>query len=576
MIDKIAELFKDEFGTKPVIVAKVFTDLFKKLNIQYEQVGDNDDATAYRFEYQGEVFVAVAPKTSNYNARVLMPDILSVDNDYYQVVSYLINDMNRDLSPEANASFIFEEKENKYVADVVCPIFFVGSIEKDRQTFTELLSFMFEYRRIFYEKYENLEEVYDKNKKRDIFEDSERSRRTAYLILEHEMMVGEQTEMGDGKFRHFKLTPKDIFTIPSYIVEESAIEEISMTRVHQSILNLTKDDYGTFDVADYLRRNRKEEKAKNEEKRGSDYFLSITQSDGSVYSAYFVWQSESKVSDYYKLVVSVPSAVEKKYRERESAMGYEAIYVVDKSETNNSAEVRYMIEDANDKINAGKAEELTDVQRSLIDFIGWSVSNDIYWGLKYFHNGSYLQAIKHLECVTEVWRSHIGEFGEKQMNVAMEVYFKLGYAYASLKIYSKALYYLEFTYVMGSINGSREYINCLVITDDWRAMSTIDRQLELVLDRLPNDDDEDGDDDVNEKLYDYRDFLYRSKVRLMVCKPSLWDDAEKLLKELMESEDEDMKTFAQEETALLADLKKQKEESDKKAEQEKQEKKEHS
>ena len=571
MIDKISELFKGDFGTKVVSVSKVFIGLFKKLNIEYEQVGDNDDVTAYRFQYQGEIFVAVAPKTSNYNARVLMPNILSVDNDYYQVVSYMINDMNRDLSPEANASFTYDEKENRYVADVVCPIYFIGLIEKDKQTFTELLSFMFEYRRIFFEKYQNLEEVFDKNKKRDIFEDSERSRRTAYLILEHEMKVCDQKEFGDGKFRHFKLTPKDVFSIPNYIIEEASIDEISMTRVHQSILNLKREEYGTFDVADYLRRNRREERTKNEQKKGSDYLISVTQTDGSVYSAYFAWQSESKVSDYYKLNVSVPSAIEKKYRERESAMGYESIYVVDKSETNNSAEVRYMIEDANDKIKAGKAEELTVEQRSLIDFIGWSIASDIYWGLKYFHNGSYLQAIKHLECVTEVWRSHIDEFGEKQLNVAMEVYFKLGYAYASLKIYSKALYYLEFSYAMGSINGSSEYINCLLMTDDWRAMSTIDRQLEMVLDRLPDDDEEDGDDDINERLYDYRDFLYRSKVRLMICKPSLWNDAEKLLSELSNSEDEGMKSFAEEEIALLADLKKRKEEFDKKEEQEKKE-----
>ncbi len=571
MIDKISELFKGEFGAKVVSVSKVFIGLFKKLNIEYEQVGDNDDVTAYRFLYQGEIFVAVAPKTNNYNARILMPNILSVGNDYYQVVSYMINDMNRDLSPEANASFSYDEKENKYTADVVCPIYFIGTEDKDKQTFTELLSFMFEYRRVFSEKYQSLEEVFDKNKKRDIFEDSERSRRTAYLILEHEMMVGEQREFGDGRFRHFKLTPRDVFSIPNYVIEESSIEAFSLTRVHQSILSLKKEEYGTFDIADYLRQNRKEERTKNEQKKGSDYLISIAQTDGSVHSAYFVWQSESKVSDYYKLIVSAPTAIEKKYRESESTMGYETIYVVDKSESNNSAEARYMIEDANDKINAGKAEELTSEQRSLIDFMGWGVSSDIYWGLKYFHNGSYLQAIKHLECVTEVWRSHIDEFGERQLNVAMEVYFKLGYAYASLKIYSKALYYLEFSYVMGSINGSCEYINCLLMTDDWRAMSTIDRQLELVLDRLPNDDEEDGDEDVNERLYDYRDFLYRSKVRLMVCKPSLWNDAEKLLTELRDSEDEEMKSFAEEEIALLADLKKQKEESDRKTEQEKKE-----
>jgi len=57
----------------------------------------------------------------------------------------------------------------------------------------------------------------------------------------------------------------------------------------------------------------------------------------------------------------------------------------------------------------------------------------------------------------------------------------------------------------------------------------------------------------------------------MVCKPSLWNDAEKLLSELRDSEDEDMKSFAEEEIALLEDLKKQKEEFDSKTEQEKKE-----
>ena len=57
----------------------------------------------------------------------------------------------------------------------------------------------------------------------------------------------------------------------------------------------------------------------------------------------------------------------------------------------------------------------------------------------------------------------------------------------------------------------------------------------------------------------------------MICKPSLWNDAEKLLSELSNSEDEGMKSFAEEEIALLADLKKRKEEFDKKEEQEKKE-----
>lgn len=49
MIDKISELFKGDFGTKVVSVSKVFIDLFKKLNIEYEQVGDNDDVTCVSF-----------------------------------------------------------------------------------------------------------------------------------------------------------------------------------------------------------------------------------------------------------------------------------------------------------------------------------------------------------------------------------------------------------------------------------------------------------------------------------------------------------------------------------------------
>ena len=132
----------------------------------------------------------------------------------------------------------------------------------------------------------------------------------------------------------------------------------------------------------------------------------------------------------------------------------------------------------------------------------------------------------------------------------MDVYYKLGFCYGELEIYSKALYYLDVPYNFGHVNGCMEYINCLVKSKDFRAIEVIDQQLSNINNRLS---DFDEDDDIPSVFIDYRGFLIRRRTFVLI-EAKKYDEAEKMLKQMLESDEEGMRTYAKSELEYLKKL----------------------
>jgi hypothetical protein len=129
----------------------------------------------------------------------------------------------------------------------------------------------------------------------------------------------------------------------------------------------------------------------------------------------------------------------------------------------------------------------------------------------------------------------------------MGVYTRLGFSYVELKVYSKALYYLEIPYTYGNIDGCMEYINCLIGSNDFRALSVVETQLNAIIEKLRDYDEE---DEMPEDYIDYRNFLLRRRAYLLIEKNRL-DEAEKLLNRMLKEEDAVMLKFAEDKLKFI-------------------------
>ncbi len=563
MLDKILNsIIKDE-GKPSSEVAKW---LFDQLNIRAKREDDNKSSFhSYSFDYQ-DCFFHLETSPDQPVACLKFFYILTESYDYQAVIYFLCNYMNQHSGYYNTFYHTYDETDNTVSVHLTSSLILDGENEKIRDRFTDALAELFELRRVAYNEFEEVKASYDKQGRRDVFDDAVKQRRSLYLLMEHELDGGRLEKIDQTTFRHFRMTPQDLFSLPSFPIDESKIVSVSLTRVHQAITYISQDEYGTFDIAAVIREQRGEEE-KAGKTVGSDYLLAVTLEGGMTYKVDFQWQSTSKVSNYYWLEIIAPWEISKKgmVQEAEGCVG--SVYVLDKSADNNHAEVRFMMDDAKDKYKNNKLDELTEEQKNLVVFMDWDLSDDVYWGTKYFNDKAFFQCIKHLERVVLAVRPVFNTFTRRQKNVAMDVYYKLGYAYAELKIYSKALSVLQIPYNFGSIIGSVEYINCLMNTDDFRAESVVDQELGAVVERLSNI--EEDEEDAPEGFVEYKSFLCRQKVYILENARD-FAQAESFLKGLLKEENVDLRSFAEEEMKHLkemqmAEQRKESESTDKKS-----------
>ncbi|MCQ2211444.1 MAG: hypothetical protein MJZ34_14255 [Paludibacteraceae bacterium] len=544
MIEKIKQLY-DYVPLKKSSKA-VTLWLFKKLNIEYQQEDINDDNTTYNFSFQDANFHIIC-SNKGHEIVVNFYYIFCEKYDYRQAIYYLCNCLNRDYH-QANFFYSYDEETNEISVHLKNTSRLDEENKENKERFTNILGDFFALRRLFHDEFVNIKSTVDKSKEVDVIDELHKEKRGKYLVYEQEIANKHFTAIRTN-FQHLVLTPCDIFTISGKFLPADNIKKISFTHIHHSIQEIPIEEYTSFNIASTIR-DIIENKNPNDDKEDK-YQISISCLDGDYYTASLIWQSESKNSDYFLLTIQNSFLLKKNGMREESDQPLNMIYVLDKSKSNNIAEAKFMIDDAIDKAHAGKFDELTDEQLVLINFIGWSMSEDLYWGNKYFNDKCYFQAIKHFECVLNSIHPLFDTLNKKQKTEILEVYTKLGFSYTELKVYSKALFYLDVPFGYGHINGCIAYINCLVNSNDFRALDAIDNQLNLITRRLQEYED---DENLPENYVRYRNFLIRRRSFILIEK-KLYDQAEEMLTRMLESEDETIQQFAESELAYLKSIK---------------------
>lgn len=183
-------------------------------------------------------------------------------------------------------------------------------------------------------------------------------------------------------------------------------------------------------------------------------------------------------------------------------------------------EVKYMIDDAMDKVNSGRENELTDEQRLAVAHTNPTIQSDLYWGKKFFNQRCYYQALYHFNRVFCAFRFlPINEWHEDLRAVFFDVSYYIGFIYADLGMNVRACYYLNIARESNRIDYIEEFVNCLCNMRDLSALQLVVSYINDIREKMSANEAE------IERLMPMFQFFQRRHLYLLV-EYKKWDDAE--------------------------------------------------
>lgn len=198
-------------------------------------------------------------------------------------------------------------------------------------------------------------------------------------------------------------------------------------------------------------------------------------------------------------------------------------------------EFKYYRDDTLNKIQANKEDELSDIQRYILDNIRENIGKDFYFGKKAMEKKCFGNAIEYFQNIFEHFNSEYfnHEMSDNEIYYFYDSCYQLGSCFCELGLYEKALYYLDISWRVDNVKYKSEYINCLIMRKDYRAFYTVKSEIERIaeIERCANE--------LSDNYKEYYQFLKRRKIYLFIEKGFL-EEAEKLLKDMLDQHiDED-------------------------------------
>ena len=202
------------------------------------------------------------------------------------------------------------------------------------------------------------------------------------------------------------------------------------------------------------------------------------------------------------------------------------------------AEFKYMWKEATRKMEHGEEDSLSEEERVLVGCISPDLGYDLYHGMVRFRQGRYYEALLYF---TNAY--------QRLKNLQSDTYFNLcyhiGFCYCELKLYVEAHFYLEQTLPLHRIVYTQQYVNCLVNSNDFRAMPFIGSLLAEIKEVTEDDEENHA---LQGPVGSFVNFLNRRKAFLYV-EWQEYEKAEKMLKKMLD-EPENM-DFAIDELAFI-------------------------
>ena len=181
------------------------------------------------------------------------------------------------------------------------------------------------------------------------------------------------------------------------------------------------------------------------------------------------------------------------------------------------AEFNYLRQDAMDKVKAGRRNELSDVQNSMLFELSYDVAWHYFIAKDLMKKKNYALAISvFLDVYKRLKAKWLEESStDKEDEIMFDCIYCLGSCYARLRLYPQSIYYLNMISANDNIPYIETFINSMVSSRDIRAMFVIESELKKMKAKY------DKDGSLSQEDGDYVNFLRRRHGFMLIYKNKL-------------------------------------------------------
>ena len=512
-------------------VASMLRSVLESFNCTVD-ADKEEDMVVYRFDYQNGHFIA----RINADASIgfIFPSIIEDKAEHLGAVRSLVNRVNL-TENIAKAYYTFNENENTVHIHVGAALNPDGLSDAALSAqVTALLSLCFSMRDLMVHFHNGIEDA-----SRDFDDESYMMRRERRLMTELEMMhstsgpespyiaASERLTLEDVVARVFG---SEISVTGARVVTDTVTELSTLNEIRYLDILSTVIDYGE----DVIRPGHKPQVkfARKNATVIADYRMPGDNPDAMRRQVVLNLHAEGHDGRlYYVRIAGMVNAPDGDNtltggHRTPSQTSCSLLVAYDSlPEEERRSEVRFLIDDANDKIAAGNAAELTPEQRMLCASILPVVDYDLYRGRQAFLDGRYYQALVYLEKSFDYLNSRYHDLDEDARETFFNVCHYIGFCYCEMRRYREAYYYLDIVYPLNRVNYTSEYVNCLVNARDFRSI--------MALDSITKSLESDKDAASDPEKASFMDFIKRRRAYVLID-TGQYLSAESLLKEMLD------------------------------------------
>lgn len=509
-----------------------FEDILKKMNCEFT-IKKWKEGWEYNTVYQGGKFRILLPNNSPY-IELRFPFFFTTEQERINEVRITCNDMMNKYR-STKFSYIIDYEKRKVHVNADTDNVLVPMAADEKLILNDMLTRNFEYRREFNERFNILlkEPAID-------LEDPEQSyanRKTEMYMLRSVEMVADGQELGN--YENIPDSPNlgdivcELLGIQDYHWQTMRIDkgegktsvinnpiDIELYRVLDAVIGKDKNGRTIMEnkrVVITVGFTTTEEPHKNQT-------LQIILTD----------EDDDDVTIYVRIsLVLLPTSLDR--QRSASSLGNQPVVHsfllgYDRVQGNRrDQEFIYMWNEAHDKLAEGDYSKLTPDEMLIADCSEANLARMLYWGRKFFLNKRYYEAISYLKNAFETLKTKFHTLSDKWREHFFELTYYLGFSYAQLQQYKLAYYYLDALLPLNKINYTMEFLNVLVLSNDFRAMPFIQR-LNVDLQGILNNLDE--EDEKRPNIEALAQFV-RFHQGVLLLKWGEIDEAEKIFKELI-------------------------------------------
>jgi tetratricopeptide (TPR) repeat protein len=519
----------------------LISNALKKLNCTYTWEEDHDDMIV-KYDFQSGHFRIRLEKESPY-VRLSYLFFFDTQLENLELVRNLCNQCN--INSET-CRVIYSTNEAKDTVDlhIICGLLLLDGMTQD--ILVHAMTGMFSWQNAYVKRFNEAIADNAKSETKDIERDNAEWNRELFLLREQEIM--HQSAGPD-----WRQDVSDKITLKQLLATTLGLKDISpvsmMVSANGSVSSVNKEDVMEYDISTpiiaggafisdnaLLSLTYTDPKRTNKERKLTVSINTEEATDDSLF--------------YRITTVVIPVSVEPQvnFESSENRMHSGSVLVAYDltSPKQRLDEFHYMWKEAMEKEKKGDTDSMTEEQQLISDCINPQLGYNLYRGRVLFGQKRFFEALLHLENAYHVMQAYYHEMKPAVKDKFFEICYLVGFCYCELQQYQQAYYYLEIPLPLRRITYTKEYINCLVNSGDFRVIDVIDS---LIAETENAQDAQDEDQpQPEEHIVAFLNFLKRRKAYIYIDRRQ-YDDAEKMLKKMLD--DPDNTDFAINELAYI-------------------------